>query len=203
MEELEILKKNWQKTTDFEQVSEENIYGMIHKKSSSIVKWILIISVLEFVVSNTIAYFLPEDENMNQIKKIHPYLIAFDYLYYAISIVFIYIFYRNYRTISNTQNSKSLIKNILKTRKIVNYYILSIILISCNSGAFAFFEGYYSVGDNLNPFNSKDLTIFQCFIIFLVMVFVAFIMWGFYMILFGNLLEKLKQNYKELNQSKD
>ena len=46
MEELDLLKKYWKKSEDtFEQVSEVEIYKMLHKKSSSIVKWILIISI--------------------------------------------------------------------------------------------------------------------------------------------------------------
>ena len=49
MEELDILKKAWQKDThSFEQVTEVEIYKMLHRKSSSIVKWILVISLLEF-----------------------------------------------------------------------------------------------------------------------------------------------------------
>ena len=46
MKELDLLKKDWKKNSDsFEQISEKEIYKMIHKKSSSIVKWILIISI--------------------------------------------------------------------------------------------------------------------------------------------------------------
>ena len=51
MKELDLLKKDWQKSDNsFEQVSEIEIYKMIHKKSSSIVKWILIISILEVLL---------------------------------------------------------------------------------------------------------------------------------------------------------
>ena len=56
MKELDLLKKDWQKDTAFEQVSEVEIYKMLHKKSSSIVKWILIVSLLEFVVLNATAF---------------------------------------------------------------------------------------------------------------------------------------------------
>jgi hypothetical protein len=46
MKELDLLKKDWKKSTaSFEQISELELYKMIHKKSSSIVKWILIISI--------------------------------------------------------------------------------------------------------------------------------------------------------------
>ena len=51
MDELELLKKDWKKNDgQFTQVSENEIYGMLHKSSSSIVKWIFIISIVEFLV---------------------------------------------------------------------------------------------------------------------------------------------------------
>ena len=46
MDELDKLKNHWQKSeAAFTQVSEKEIYGMLHKKSSSVVKWILILSI--------------------------------------------------------------------------------------------------------------------------------------------------------------
>ena len=51
MDELDLLKKDWKKQeSSFQQIGEKEIYGMIHKRSSSIVKWILIISILEFLI---------------------------------------------------------------------------------------------------------------------------------------------------------
>ena len=48
-EELELLKKAWKNDThSYEQVTENQIYDMIHKRSSSIVKWILVISLLGY-----------------------------------------------------------------------------------------------------------------------------------------------------------
>ena len=44
MDELELLKKDWQKENmTFPKLSYNDIYKMIIKKSSSIVKWIFII----------------------------------------------------------------------------------------------------------------------------------------------------------------
>ena len=41
-EELDLLKKAWKKDPHvYEQVTENQIYQMIHKRPSSIVKWIL------------------------------------------------------------------------------------------------------------------------------------------------------------------
>ena len=50
MDELELLKKDWQKKdANIPQLSYNDIYEMIWKKSSSIVKWILIISILDIL----------------------------------------------------------------------------------------------------------------------------------------------------------
>ena len=50
MKELDLLKKDWNKqNTDFPKLSYDDIYKLIHKKSSSIVKWILIICIAELI----------------------------------------------------------------------------------------------------------------------------------------------------------
>ena len=74
MEELDLLKKDWKKNENsFEQVSEVDIYKMLHKKSSSIVKWIFYISLLELlfgVVLNIVLSFTKYDEqNIAMFKK--------------------------------------------------------------------------------------------------------------------------------------
>lgn len=75
MKELDLLKKDWQKNEgSFEQLSEKDIYAMIHKKSSSIVKWILIVSILEFVILNGIGLLLPQDPYYSKYDELHPYL---------------------------------------------------------------------------------------------------------------------------------
>ena len=50
MDELELLKKDWQKgAADFKSYSDTDIYPMLHKKSSSIVKTLFYISICELV----------------------------------------------------------------------------------------------------------------------------------------------------------
>ncbi len=46
MEELDLLKDNWNKNTE-PKFTKEEIYKMILKKSSSSVKWIFIVSIIE------------------------------------------------------------------------------------------------------------------------------------------------------------
>ena len=48
-DELEILKKDWQKqSAELPKFTASELYPMLLKKSSSIVKWIFIVSILEF-----------------------------------------------------------------------------------------------------------------------------------------------------------
>ncbi len=50
MDELDLLKKDWKKhDADYPKLTYKEIYKMIHKNSSSIVKWIFIICIAEFL----------------------------------------------------------------------------------------------------------------------------------------------------------
>ena len=68
MKELDLLKKDWQKNDAFEQVSEVDIYKMLHTKSSSIVKWIFIISILEILLWTLISLIFNTDDYFKKIK---------------------------------------------------------------------------------------------------------------------------------------
>jgi hypothetical protein len=197
MDELEILKKDWKKNENtFEQVSEKEIYGMLHKRSSSIVKWILIISILEFIVLNGIG-FLISDKESAKFSTTHPYLNSIETINYFILLGFIYLFYKNYKSICVLDSSKKLIKDIVKTRKIVNYYIYWNIFIGCFLGSFVFIDGFYeSSNQNIEKISSTEFTVIFIFSIF----FVVGLIWLFYKLLYGILLRRLQKNYTELQK---
>ena len=72
MDELELLKNDWQKdNANYPKLTYDEIYKMLLKKSSSIVKWIFIISILEFIFWALISYML-KDADYN--KKFQEYL---------------------------------------------------------------------------------------------------------------------------------
>jgi len=195
MKELDLLKKDWKKDKNsFEQLSEGAIYKMIHKHSSSLVKWILIISILEFVVLNGIGLFI-NDENLNKFLALHPYLDILNYFNYAVVIGFIVVFYKKYRTISALDSSKNLIEQIINTRKVVNYYILWNVLIGGFFGAFGALDGFKDAYSKENNLGNSPIQYWAILVIIpLIMLFI----WGFYKLLYGSLLSKLNNNYKEL-----
>ena len=207
MKELDLLKKNWQKSENsFEQISEKELYKMLHHKSSSIVKLILIISVIEVLFWTFISVCFNGDEYF---KKLHHdevlvYLKALTYFNYAVVLVFIYLFYKNYKMISTTASTKQLMKDILKTRKTVHcyvYYNLIMIVLSLIAGfymAFAFNPEVSLLRDKIAS-DPKAMVIVVGLLTLVTLVFFG-VFWLFYRLLYGTLLRKLYANYNELKK---
>ena len=199
MNELDLLKKDWKKDkTNFKQVTENDIYKMIHTKSSSIVKWILIISIIEFTLLNGVSFLVNVDE-YNVFLTLHPYLNIVEKLNYFIIIGFIFLFYKNYQTISTLDSSKKLIQDILKTKRIVNFYIYWNVIISSVFAAYGVIDGFtdsFSKVDSKIVLNSTKFYIIFGFSMVLIIGFILI----FYHLLYGILLKKLKTNYSELKK---
>lgn len=207
MKELDLLKKDWKKNADsFEQISENEIYKMIHKKSSSIVKWILIISILEILFWTVSNLFFSTDEML--IKINHPemifYLEVLTYFNYVVVLVFVYFFYKNYKTISATESTKLLMSSILKTRKTVQYYVWYNLGMAVISSIISFFIAFvYNpdmafLKDKLAA-NGKTIFITGGILLLVTLVFLG-MFWCFYRLLYGTLLRRLYANYKELKK---
>lgn len=204
MDQLELLKRDWKKQDDtLPKLSRESLSKIIQKKSSSIVKWIFIISVLELILPFVTVLFTGNDTSEQFIEKIGltTFINVFYVLYYVILLYFVYIFYKNYRNISADTNSKILMQNIIRTRKTVKYYIwfnlaiftvLSIIIPFASFRSPVFLE---QIPDGTNMF-VVWLVLF--FIILIVVALVVVLFWLFYQLLYGILLKRLNKNYKEL-----
>lgn len=209
MEELDLLKKAWKKDThSYEQVSESEIYNMLHRKSSSIVKWILIISILEFALWGLFSIMFNTED---AIKSLHAenfavYLKILTYVNYVVVVLFIFSFYRNYAKISTITSTKQLMQDIIRTRKTVQYYVwynLFMIFISTILGFVMAFVYNPDMAQLKYKIAHEDsyytLTITICMIIATVVVFVGGF-WLIYRLLYGILLRKLTANYKELKK---
>ncbi|WP_304198765.1 hypothetical protein [Flavobacterium alvei] len=197
MKELDLLKRDWQKNDVFEQVSEVEIYKMLHQKSSSIVKWILIVSLIEFVVINGISLLL-NDPKYDEFISNHPYINYLEKFNYIVIVAFIYLFYRNFKNISVLNSSKTLIKHILKTRKIVTYYIYWNIFIGGITGALSGIEGF---NEGLKAGGGSNAVLAtNCLTIIIMAALIMGFIWLFYKLLYGSFLRKLKDNYTELKK---
>lgn len=210
MEELDILKKDWKKEDSrYPKLSYDDIYKMILKRSSSIVKWIFIISILEFVFWTIISFAL-KDADFN--KKFESYnaqniMIPYMILGYLILAYFFYKFFMNYRTISVTDNAKRLMENILKTRRTVKQYVAFNLI-------YLVVSAFLVLGIEMNRDETMVATInkaaangelFKFYAITIISVtFVLALIIGlflvFYYIIYGILLKRLNTNYRELKK---
>lgn len=207
MKELDLLKKDWKKNSDsFEQISEKEIYKMIHKQSSSTVKWILVISILEVLFWTFSNLFFNTDDALKKMN--HPEIVLIleylTYINYVVVLIFLFVFYKNYKTISTTVATKSLMSAILKTRKTVQYYVwynLGMIVVSSILSFFVVFV-YNPDMDFLRNKLAADgkAMFFSVGILILIILGFFGIFWCFYRLLYGTLLRRLYANYKELKK---
>lgn len=210
MDELELLKKDWKKDDgNFPKVSYNEIYKMILKKSSSIVKWIFIISILEFVFWTLIAFAFKDTKSLKDFDKLDTdyIMIPLTIVGYLILAYFFYLFFKNYRTISATDNAKVLMENILKTRRTVKHYVafnLIFLVVGSAAGLYIQFEqnpqivtmAHTAAADgNLFVFYAKFILITAVFLVGAIAILLFF-----YWLIYGILLKRLNRNYTELKK---
>lgn len=203
MEALDLLKKDWQRQEkSFEQVSEASIYDMLHKKSSSIVKWILIISLIELGLGVVLSFLSFDSDLLKKFESFEyiGYVKALTAINYAVILFFVYQFYKNYKKISTTTSTRKLMDDIISTRKTVKHYIwfnLVMVAVSTLFGV-AYAINQNSQFDSISR-NPKNLIVFGLICTLIVVGFVV-VFWVIYRLIYGRLLRKLFVNYKELKK---
>ena len=202
MKELDLLKKDWNKE-QHPKVTSEAIYKMILKKSSSAVKWIFIISIMEFAIG-LISGVLYHPELNSEYKM--PWIYGWPTTVFVttISFYFIIVFYKNHKTINTTNSVKQLLKSIIKTRKTVKQYVI------INLSYMAVLTACVLANTLTTPSNITGEIIFQLtslkdYAILVSVIFIATaLIIGFcmviYFLLYGLLMRKLNNNYRELKQ---
>lgn len=209
MDELEFLKQDWKKQEkDLPRLSYDQIYNMIWKKSSSIVKWIFVISIVELLLSTLLNVFMADAEYWAQMEQIHlkKATIVLYVVSYLITFYFIYCFYRNYKRISSTDDAATLMRNILRTRKTVKTYIAYILI---STGLYSVIIAYFTLKNHQliqevedsskYTFDAMDWAKFSIAGILILGIFLL-VIWLIYRLIYGVLLRRLKKNYKELKR---
>ena len=210
MDELDLLKKDWQKRDqNYPKLSYKELYGMILKRSSSIVKWIFIISILEFLFWTVISFSFKDAEFNEKFESynVEGLMIPFMVLGYVILAYFFYKFFMNYKRIAVTDNAKVLMENILKTRRTVKQYVgfnliylaISVFLVlgitfSKDQSAIEMIDKASANGELLKFYAVTILTV----MVVLVVVIAVFLL--FYYLVYGILLKRLNNNYRELKK---
>jgi len=212
MDELELLKQRWQTTEqELPKLSYNDIYKMLLKKSSSIVKWIFIISIAELCLWMALSFFVPESSKRFMADMgVKDIMMVFSILNYVVVAVFLYLFYKNYTAIKTTDTVKVLMANILRTRKTVKYFVIynvgsmALGLLCVNLYFFMNKEQLhralvqdYNMDNNI-PIEQLTSVYFIAQLIVGVAMIVLLLI--FYRIIYGILLKRLKRNYRELKK---
>ncbi len=203
MDQLEKLKDAWKNQSDSTiKFTESDIYNMVHKRSSSIVKWILIISILEFLLPNLFIFFtdFESTKEVYQNYGLNNIMLFYTIVHIIVILGFIYMFYKNYKNINVECSVKDLLHNILKTRSTVKYYIYYNLTMAAIIGIHVFYIVFNSQSfiDKL-PENTSMVMIWLVAIG--IFAFFLFLFWCFYRIIYGFFLKKLKNNYAELQRN--
>jgi uncharacterized protein YacL len=93
-------------------------------------------------------------------------------------------------------------ENILKTRKVIKYYVIYNLVMAFASMVIGIYIGIFhdpEVSAKIANFSNKQLLFTYTFIVFVTAIFVL-IIWLFYKLLYGLLLRRLNRNYKELKK---
>ena len=212
MDELELLKKDWETSSEnYPEFDKEELYTLIYKRSSSIVKWIFIISLLEFAFWTLISFSFKGSKDLEKMESYDVNYILYPLMFigYAVLIYFFYVFYKNYKSITATENTKKLMERILKTRKTVKHYVIFNLVFMCISivvGVYIELTNNPDVQNTLARIQSEgdgNTTVFYLIVIgvsIFAMVVITAILLGFYYLIYGLLLKRLKSNYKDLKE---
>ena len=215
MDELELLKKDWKenKSDDFKNYTEKELFAMTKKRSVSIAKWVFIIALLELGFWFLIGYLMPsssEDKEYYEALNISPLIKGILYVLGEFAVYLPYVFiglllYLNFK-IKREENPKKLMEKILLMKKCIQWYIRiflgEIVVFFIISMILTFYIEYNTL--KATELEELYFMIFIMFIPFLMIIFIFVLFLRFiYHIVYGKLLHKLKQNYEELSRMEE
>jgi len=207
MDELDRLKKDWNnESTEFKSYSDSDIYPMLVKKSSSILKTLFYISIAElgfWLLASILPYILSTTfKEKLETSYENPLFLGLSIFSYIIIVLFIYLLYKSYKTISSTDSAKKLMESILKTRKIIKYYVmfnLAMIFLSIPLSLYFEYNENPDFHQQILEFSTNQMLVLYGFVVVVAGVFLI-LLWLFYRLIYGILLNRLNRNYVELKK---
>ncbi len=204
---LDSLKKAWKSQVEEKKYSSDEIFKMLKRKSISSVKWVFIISLIELFLT-VIAYifmfsnFSITDYHEELMKSMGYWGVVYEILsffVYGVTFLFIYFFFKIYKSIKVQSSIKDLSQDIISFRRLVNYFIyfnlimifvligIAIVPMLSSNPELADVEWTSSTG--IGIIVGMTLTLF---------VFIG-LSWLYYYIVYGTFQRRLKRNLRELD----
>jgi hypothetical protein len=207
MDELELLKKDWNSgTAKFKNYSDADIYPMLHKKSSSIVKTLFYISIGElsfWLLAGILPYFLSSNlkEKLDTSYE-NPLFLGSSILSYSVILIFVFLLYKSYKAITATDSAKKLMESILKTRRVIKYYVffnLTLIFLSIPLSIYFEYMENPEFHQQIVEASTNQMLVLYLFAV-LVAGVILVLLWLMYRLIYGVLLKRLNRNYGELKK---
>mgnify|MGYP003115536019 CR=1 FL=1 len=207
MDELDLLKKDWNSgSNEFKTYSNTDLYPMLHKKSSSIVKTLFYISIAElsfWLLAGILPYFLSSTfKEKLETSYENPLFLWSSILSYSVILLFVFLLYKSYKAISTTDSAKKLMESILRTRKVIKYYVcfnLTMIFLSIPLSIYFEYVENPEFHQQIAEASTNQMFILYLFAV-VVAVVILLILWLFYRLIYGVLLKRLNKNYDELKK---
>ena len=214
--DLDNFKKTWQEQDILPKYDSTEIEAMLNKSSKNYVKYILWISIAEFLVilcMNFYYAFLGNDRNSLMsilsrlgIKNTTSLEDNFTHLYFYLKVVsllmtafFVVKFFRNYQKINIESNLKKLILQIINFKKTVNFFILANILLIILFTVVLLAVTLTVLSQQNIHLNSPTLIRFLVGTIVMMGISVVLI-WVYYRLVYGIILKRLGKNLEELQR---
>ena len=215
MDELELLKKDWKenKSDEFKNYTEKELFAMTKKRSVSIAKWVFIIALLELGFWFLIGYLMPsssEDKEYYEVLNNIPLIKGILYVLGEFATYLPYVFiglllYLNFK-IKREENPKKLMEKILLMKKCIQWYIRIFLGEIVAFFIISMILSFYIESNSLEGAELEELYLFA-FVMFIPLLMIIFIFALFlrfiYHLVYRNLLHKLKQNYEELSRMEE
>jgi len=214
--DIDSLKKTWQDQEIADGYDQNEIESMLNRKSRNYVKYILWISIAEFVIFgliNFLALFSTDFQtdftsilNKLQIRNQNEVEFSLDRIYYLMKIfsliitgVFVVIFYFNYKKINVESNLKKFITNIIHFKKTVNLFIFSnIFLLILFIASFISFIVFTINQQNIHLDNPTFWASLMALVFSLLICIILILL--YYKLAYGILLKRLSKNLTQLEQ---
>lgn len=214
--DIDALKKTWQDQKISDGYNQDDIEVMLNRKSRNYVKYILWISVAEFIIFglvNFLALFSTDFHNdftniLNklQIRNQSEVEFSIDKIYNWMKVlslvvtgIFVVVFYVNYKKIDVESNLKKFIIHILKFKKTVNLFIFSnVFLLVLFIGSLVSLLTITIRRQNIHVDNPTFWSLIFAVVLSLLISVVLILL--YYKLAYGILLKRLSKNLKQLEK---
>jgi len=214
--DIDSLKKTWQDQMIPDDYNQNEIESMLNKKSRNYVKYILWISIAEFVIFGFINFLALFSEDFHtdftsilnklQIRNQNEIEFSLDRIYYWMKIfsliitgVFVVIFYMNYKKINVESNLKKFIIHIIHFKKTVNLFIFTnVFFLLLFIGSFTSFLVFTIKQQNIHVDNPTFWSLITGVVFSLLICIILILI--YYKLAYGILLKRLSVNLKQLEK---